>query len=153
MLPSSFAPAVGKALMQQLLQHTPVPVLAGFQHKHARLHMWHVWWHVGLRRYHWLRQQQGKMQERAHGVERQRQGQQKRVQQGELQQQQRQVGPQGRQQQQGSGSALQSGQVSSSHTLLSPDELYMDADARWGRHLGMCAGSKGNRLNVWLECP
>jgi hypothetical protein len=77
----------------------------------------------------------------------------KRVQQGELQQQQRQVGPQGRQQQQGSGSVLQSGEVSSSHTVLSPDELYMDAGARWGRHLGMCAGSKGNRLNVWLECP
>jgi hypothetical protein len=58
LLPSSFAPAVGKALMQQVLRHTPVPVLAGFQHKHAQLHMWHVWWHVGLRRYQWQQQQQ-----------------------------------------------------------------------------------------------
>ena len=50
LLPSSFAPAVGKALMQQVLLNTPVPVMAGYEHKHARLHMWHVWWHVGLRR-------------------------------------------------------------------------------------------------------
>jgi hypothetical protein len=54
LLPSSFAPAVGKAVMQQLL-HTPV--LDGFEHDDCRLQLWHVWFHVGLRRYAWLQQQ------------------------------------------------------------------------------------------------
>ena len=100
--------------MQQLLQHTPVPVLAGFQHKHAQLHMWHVWWHVGLRRYHWLQQQQQKMQQRAQTVGQSGEQQQQRVQQQGKQQQQQQQVPGG----------------SSSAALLSLDELYMDADAR-----------------------
>jgi hypothetical protein len=114
--------------MQQLLQHLPVPVLAGFQHKHAQLHMWHVWWHVGLRRYHWLRQQQEGLQQRAQSV-----GQQGKQQGKQQQQRVQQVGLQGQQQQQqgpGNSSVLQSDGVSSSHTLMSPDELYMDADAR-----------------------
>lgn len=48
LLPSSFVPAVGKALMQQLFD---VPVMDGFQHPHCSLQLWHVWWHVGLRVY------------------------------------------------------------------------------------------------------
>jgi hypothetical protein len=55
LLPSSFMPAVGKGLMQQLFQ---VSVMDGFQHQHCSLQLWHVWWHVGLRRYRWVQQLQ-----------------------------------------------------------------------------------------------
>jgi len=47
-LPSSFVPALGKAVMQQLLH---APVLSSFEHDHCRLQLWHVWWHVGLRQH------------------------------------------------------------------------------------------------------
>jgi hypothetical protein len=52
-LPSSFLPAIGKALMQQLLLQGPL--LQGFQHESAPAMQP---WHVGLRRYHALQQQQ-----------------------------------------------------------------------------------------------
>jgi hypothetical protein len=50
LLPSSFAPAVGKALMQQVFDS---PVLDAFEYEHpsGRLQLYHVWWHVGLRVY------------------------------------------------------------------------------------------------------
>jgi hypothetical protein len=53
--PSSFPAAVGKALAGQLLSR---PVLDMFQHGQAHLSMWHVWWHIGLRRYGTMQQQQ-----------------------------------------------------------------------------------------------
>jgi hypothetical protein len=57
MCPSSFPAAVGKALAGQLLAR---PVLDMFQHQAAHLTMWHVHWHIGLRRYAAAkRQQQG----------------------------------------------------------------------------------------------
>jgi hypothetical protein len=48
LLPCSFLPAVGKALMQQLFD---APVLDGFEHEGCSLQLWHVWWHAGLRVY------------------------------------------------------------------------------------------------------
>ncbi|WIA19934.1 hypothetical protein OEZ85_005822 [Tetradesmus obliquus] len=53
--PSSFPAAVGKALAGQLLSR---PVLDSFQHSAAHLTMWHVHWHIGLRRYGSAQQQQ-----------------------------------------------------------------------------------------------
>jgi hypothetical protein len=53
--PSSFNAAVGKALMSELASR---PVLDMFQHGQAQLSMWHVWWHIGLRKYAASRQQQ-----------------------------------------------------------------------------------------------
>jgi hypothetical protein len=52
--PSSFNAAVGKALAGQLLSR---PVLDMFAHDTAHLSMWHVWWHIGLRRYGASKQQ------------------------------------------------------------------------------------------------
>ncbi|KAF6256668.1 hypothetical protein COO60DRAFT_88069 [Scenedesmus sp. NREL 46B-D3] len=52
--PSSFPAAVGKALAGQLLSR---PVLDMFRHDQAHLAMWHVWWHIGLRRYAGMRGQ------------------------------------------------------------------------------------------------
>jgi hypothetical protein len=46
--PSSFRPAVGKALMAEI---TSRPLLDMFQHQEAHLTLWHVHWHIGLRRY------------------------------------------------------------------------------------------------------
>jgi hypothetical protein len=57
--PSSFPAAVGKALAGQLLCR---PVLDMFQHGQAHLSMWHVWWHIGLRKYASTRQQQQQQQ-------------------------------------------------------------------------------------------
>ena len=94
-LPSSFMPAIGKALMQQLFD---APVLDGFEHETCRLQLWHVWWHVGLRRYAWLKQHQQQLQ-RLQRLER------------------------GQQQEAGSPSSP------------AVEELYMDADARWGHLL------------------
>jgi hypothetical protein len=73
LLPSSFGPVVGKVLMQQLgLQG----VLQEFQHEAAgQPLMWHVWWHIGVRRYHWVQQQQ-QQQEKQHSQQQQQQGQQ-----------------------------------------------------------------------------
>jgi hypothetical protein len=60
LLPSSFGPVVGKVLMQQLGLRG---VLQEFEHKTAgQPLMWHVWWHIGVRRYHWVQQQQGQPQ-------------------------------------------------------------------------------------------
>jgi hypothetical protein len=53
--PSSFNAAVGKALAGQLLSR---PVLDMFAHEQAHLSMWHVWWHIGLRKYAASRQEQ-----------------------------------------------------------------------------------------------
>jgi hypothetical protein len=53
--PSSFRPAVGKALMAEI---TSRPLLDKFQHEAAHLTMWHVHWHIGLRRYAAAEQQQ-----------------------------------------------------------------------------------------------
>jgi hypothetical protein len=53
--PSSFPAAVGKALAGQLLAR---PVLDMFQHQEAHLTMWHVHWHIGLRRYAAAKRQQ-----------------------------------------------------------------------------------------------
>lgn len=44
LLPSSFLPAIRKALMQQLFD---APVLDGFEHEGCSLQLWHVWWHSG----------------------------------------------------------------------------------------------------------
>ncbi|WIA40229.1 hypothetical protein OEZ86_013611 [Tetradesmus obliquus] len=57
--PSSFPAAVGKALAGQLLSR---PVLDSFQHSAAHLTMWHVHWHIGLRRYGSAQQQQQQQQ-------------------------------------------------------------------------------------------
>ena len=54
--PSSFPAAVGKALAGQLLSR---PVLDMFQHQKAQLTMWHVNWHIGLRRYAAASKQRG----------------------------------------------------------------------------------------------
>jgi hypothetical protein len=55
LLPSSFAPLVNKLLQQQLgmamLLETDITRTAG------KPLMWHVWWHIGVRRYHWVQQQ------------------------------------------------------------------------------------------------
>jgi hypothetical protein len=59
MLPSAFPAAVGKALQQQLLSQ---PLLDSFQHQQAQLTSWHVYWHIGLRRYAAARQQQQQQQ-------------------------------------------------------------------------------------------
>ncbi|KAF6253357.1 hypothetical protein COO60DRAFT_427501 [Scenedesmus sp. NREL 46B-D3] len=63
LLPSSFGPVVGKVLMQQLGLGG---VLQEFQHESAgQPQLWHVWWHIGIRRYHWVKQQQqGQQQQR-----------------------------------------------------------------------------------------
>jgi hypothetical protein len=55
MFPASFGPAVNKLLMsqlglRQLLQREVEPA--------GQPLMWHVWWHIGVRRYHWVQQQQ-----------------------------------------------------------------------------------------------
>jgi hypothetical protein len=56
LLPSSFGPAVSRLLMQQLGLGSS---LREFEHEAAgQPLMWHVWWHVGIRRYHWVKQQQ-----------------------------------------------------------------------------------------------
>jgi len=55
--PSSFRPAVGKLLQDKLLSR---PVLDAFQHQHngtsSRANMTHLWWHIGLRRWHLMQQ-------------------------------------------------------------------------------------------------
>eukprot|EP00878_Enallax_costatus_P011331 GHUV01011832.1.p1 GENE.GHUV01011832.1~~GHUV01011832.1.p1 ORF type:complete len:560 (+),score=129.36 GHUV01011832.1:99-1682(+) len=48
-LPSSFTAAAAKALQQQLLGR---PLLQGFAHDRCSLTPWHVYWHLGIRRYH-----------------------------------------------------------------------------------------------------
>jgi hypothetical protein len=53
--PSSFSAAVGKQLMAEFASR---PVLDMFAHEQAHLSMWHVWWHIGLRRYGASKQQQ-----------------------------------------------------------------------------------------------
>jgi hypothetical protein len=53
--PSSFNAAVGKMLMKEFASR---PVLDMFAHKQAHLSMWHVWWHIGLRKYGASKQQQ-----------------------------------------------------------------------------------------------
>jgi hypothetical protein len=53
--PSSFPAAVGNALAGQLLSR---PVLDMFAHGQAQLSMWHVWWHIGLRKFAASKQQQ-----------------------------------------------------------------------------------------------
>lgn len=53
--PSSFGRTVGKLLMQHLGLQQIAPE---HQHDVGQPDMWHVWWHIGLRRYHWLKQQQ-----------------------------------------------------------------------------------------------
>jgi hypothetical protein len=58
--PSSFNAAVGKQLLSELASR---PVLYLFQHGQARLSMWHVWWHIGLRRYRAMQQQQQQRQQ------------------------------------------------------------------------------------------
>jgi hypothetical protein len=62
--PSSFRPAIGKLLMRELLSR---PVLDMFQHSQAQLSMWHVWWHIGLRRYGTMQQQQQQPQQQGLG--------------------------------------------------------------------------------------
>jgi hypothetical protein len=62
MCPSSFPAAVGKALAGQLLAR---PVLDMFQHQEAHLTVWHVHWHMGLRRYAAAKRQQ--QQREVHG--------------------------------------------------------------------------------------
>jgi hypothetical protein len=54
--PSSFNAAVGKQLMSEMASR---PVLDLFRHNQAQLSMWHIWWHIGLRRYAAQQQQQG----------------------------------------------------------------------------------------------
>ncbi|WIA21454.1 hypothetical protein OEZ85_000661 [Tetradesmus obliquus] len=57
LLPSSFGPVVARVLSQQLGLGG---CLREFEHEAAgQPAMWHVWWHIGLRRYHWQQQQQG----------------------------------------------------------------------------------------------
>uniref|UniRef100_A0A383WHG4 MYND-type domain-containing protein n=1 Tax=Tetradesmus obliquus TaxID=3088 RepID=A0A383WHG4_TETOB len=53
--PSSFVPAVNKLLQQQLGM---AQLLQQKVFKAGQPLMWHVWWHIGIRRYHWLQQQQ-----------------------------------------------------------------------------------------------
>ncbi|WIA21457.1 hypothetical protein OEZ85_000664 [Tetradesmus obliquus] len=58
--PSSFMPAVNKLLQQQLgmaqLLHSALV-------RSGQPLMWHVWWHIGIRRYHWVQQQQQRQQQ------------------------------------------------------------------------------------------
>lgn len=100
-LPSSFVPSLGKAVMQQLL-HCCTPVLSSFEHDHCRLQLWHVWWHVGLRRYRELLETQEHI----------RQQWQQLVQSSPCQD-------------------AESSHCHSSSGSSSSD-LYLDADARWG---------------------
>jgi hypothetical protein len=58
--PSSFSAAVGKQLMAEFASR---PVLDLFAHEQAHLSMWHVWWHIGLRRYGASKQQQQQQQQ------------------------------------------------------------------------------------------
>jgi hypothetical protein len=107
LLPSSFGPVVGKVLMQQLGLHG---VLQEFQHESAgQPQMWHVWWHIGVRRYHWVQQQQ---QAKQHSQQ-QQQGQQ---QQG--------------QQQQGAAAAGGGGQGLSRLSAAELEALYTDPAAK-----------------------
>jgi hypothetical protein len=60
LLPSSFGPSVARVLMQQLGLGS---IMREFQHEVAgQPLMWHVWWHIGLRQYHWVKQQQQQQQ-------------------------------------------------------------------------------------------
>jgi hypothetical protein len=55
LFPESFAPAVNKLPMSQLGMRQLLQ--REVEYKGQPL-MWHVWWHIGVRRYHWLQQQQ-----------------------------------------------------------------------------------------------
>jgi hypothetical protein len=103
-LPSSFQPSIGKALMQQLLQ---APVMDGYQHQHCTLQPWHVWWHVGLRRYRWVQQLQQQATARRTGAHQQPDSNATTA-------------------SSGSSSSGSGGRVGG----WSADELYVDADAR-----------------------
>jgi hypothetical protein len=59
MCPSSFGPAVNKVLQQQLGM---AMLLQRDMLKLCQPLMWHVWWHIGVRRYHWVQQQQQQQQ-------------------------------------------------------------------------------------------
>jgi hypothetical protein len=41
-------------------------LLQGDMQKNGQPLMWHVWWHVGVRRYHWVQQQQQQRQQQQH---------------------------------------------------------------------------------------
>ena len=55
LLPASFGPAVSKLMMSQLGLRQ---LLARDASSTGQPLMWHVWWHIGIRRYHWVQQQQ-----------------------------------------------------------------------------------------------
>jgi hypothetical protein len=55
LFPASFGPAVNKLLMAQLGMRQ---LLSRSVSSSGQPLMWHAWWHIGIRRYHWVKQQQ-----------------------------------------------------------------------------------------------
>ncbi|KAF6253354.1 hypothetical protein COO60DRAFT_427423 [Scenedesmus sp. NREL 46B-D3] len=64
--PASFGPAVQKLLMSQLGLRQ---LLARDVVSAGQPQLWHVWWHIGIRRYHWVKQQQQQQGQQQHDDE------------------------------------------------------------------------------------